>query len=155
MDRSTLPPIRTLAVLLLLAGIACGSGQHEPGCVDASGSWTFSVSDTQSPGNVLSCDERLLAWTITQSGCSFAVAAPSWDPSNGATGTVIENRLHVEWSSSWECMRVSEWIDAVVDGGQMSGRYGFIRAPVVFPIPAGCAGSGSCTASLAAVRQTP
>lgn len=147
---------RSILALVLVVAVAspgCGedTGPSRPACVGVAGVWDLSrVSQT---GTGITCPEYSLVWTLSQTGCDVTVTSQAWNPANGATGALWGSRLYAEWSWLQDCYRYTESVDAVVDGGTMTGEYFLARVQAVFP--AYCPGLGMCSASLSGVRRAP
>jgi len=142
--------------VVALISVGCETVSNDNGptpvCVSAAGVWDLTmVSGT---GTGILCPDRGLTWTIHQSGCNVTVeSSQEWDPANGATGTISDNRLYVSWSWTQDCHEVHESISAAVDGDTMGGDYS--RAVVRVVYGDYCPGGGICGAALSGVRRAP
>jgi len=122
-----------------------------PVCVDAAGVWDLTLVSESGTG--ISCPSRTLTWTLSQSGCGLTIEAPAWDPANGATGGISDDRVYIDWFRLEGCYRYTESIDVVVHGDTMTGTYYLVRGQEVYP--AYCPGLGMCSAALDGVRGGP
>jgi hypothetical protein len=145
--------IGALFVVGALLSTGCESDTGEPGsspvCVDVAGVWDVTmVGET---GTGIMCPDRSLVWTVRQHGCDVTIESEAWDPANGASGGVVDNRLYVEWSRREDCYRYDESIDVTVDGDTMTGKYYLHRGQAVYP--AYCPGVGICSAAINGGRR--
>ena len=128
-----------LAVALALGGTAC-TGDPSAGCADVAGVWH--MTNDAPAGASCSVGPATFVWTITQEGCSVAIAE------SGASGTVAGNALHAEWTWNLDCFRYLEWVDSAVSGDAMSGEWHVVRTS-----SGTCFGGGTCSAPVHGVRQ--
>jgi len=145
------------AVLMVAAllGSACHTESTDSGptpvCVDVAGVWDLTLVSESGTG--ISCPDRSVTWTLTQTGCNVTIGAAASDTANGATGGISDNRLYVNWFRLESCYRYTETIDALVHGDTMTGTYYLFRGQEVYP--AYCPGLGMCSAALNGVRRAP
>jgi hypothetical protein len=132
---------RSLIVLAALAGAACGSA--DPACATFTGTWALSIVPYGGVPNLCSGSRT---WTLSQTGCTVTVTAPPSDEANGATGQVLGDQLHVEWSwtpTQGGCI-LREHVDVALVGSGMRGHYGIEEcSPTTL----------SCGATVTASRQ--
>jgi len=120
-------------------------------CVSVGGVWDVTmVGET---GTGITCPDRSLVWTLAQNGCDVTLESQAWDPANGATGEVTDDRLHVAWSWFEGCYRYDESIDLVAASDTMTGTHYLIRGQAVYP--AYCPGLGICRSALEGVKRAP
>lgn len=163
MSNSPQPPRPTVRLggrLLILAVVLAAPGCSDDGVdggwtcdatVDVTGVWD--VSRTGQPGSGITCLDVETSWTLLQNGCDVTIVSESWDPANGAVGTLSGNRLFVEWTRYEGCYRYDEELDVTVEGDSMDGTYYLARTQAVYP--ADCPGTGLCSASVSGTRRTP
>jgi hypothetical protein len=145
--------VRALFIVAVLICLGCETESVDPGpsvvCVLAAGVWE--VSMVPESGTGISCPDRIATWTLNQSGCDVSIQAESWDPANGAVGSISADRLSVEWIWFERCYRYDESIDVTIEGDTMTGTYYMFRGQAVYP--AYCPGLGVCSATVNGVRR--
>jgi len=111
----------------------------------------WEVTMVSKTGAGISCPDRSVTWTLSQSGCDVTIESESWDTASGASGGISDNRLSVSWTWFDRCYRYDESIDVVVDGDTMTGTYYMFRGQEVYP--ADCPGLGLCSDTVTGVRR--
>lgn len=152
---------RVAAVCLLfcaaaVCGVGCSHDSTDPGwqcsaTVDVTGVWD--MHRTPASGTGISCSDLRNVWALGQSGCDVTISSEAWDPANGATASVVGNRLQLELVYFEGCYRYEEEYDVTVVGDTMSGVYYLSRVQWVFP--ADCPGTGLCSSTVSGTRRVP